>query len=451
MNELNIFPFNKEPLEKNLNDAVQSPFIEETKIREIAVEQIENKDPEPKKSFTGGKTPLSPHLKVKKETLFPGGPNHFISLERQDEHPSRPFEFYEEIINGLSHSEKFNRSALIKTIDEGLKTISEKGKEGITLELGADHIILYQSKEKIKATPYSGKSQPEPKDVDYIARGTFGLVQKAGKKALKTIRLDKGPAAQRDIENASHKLKYLHNAHPKGKMPNLKAPAKQIIVANYDSKTKQMNFIDGALSPFCDGDLDSIAPDEEANFPDKQFLLNGYANIFDVLAFMHDHDMPHGDLKPGNILIRENEFYLSDFGNVLFAHEWNEDNYYYGTTQYMPIQDAADYEAAFIKGDILAAKKIREKMDVFALAASLFKNVTGCDVYGDLYESSQQDRDYVDPKIYTEDGLEILEAINFQYGKESGDFFLKALNSDREERPSALECKDLLRKIINIT
>ncbi len=401
-------------------------------------------------------SPAGVQVKLDHKSLAPGGPDHSIAMERKEEYVllAKPeAEFYDKIIAGLSNKENFDHEAVKKAVDMGLQTLRSLagvGVEGLTVQLGeSDHIILFIGKnDEEKFTDYSGKAQPTADDVDFIAKGTFGLVQKAGRKVLKTIRQDKGPEAKQDIKNAISNLKSLHAAHPDGKVPNLEATPKHILVAVIDPKTNEISFIDGALSPHYEDDLDSIGPDDEANFPDMHLVLGGYADVFGTLAFMHAQEMPHGDLKPGNIYIRDGKFYLGDFGSVRRVSEWNEDNYLSGTTQYMSVEDAAKFVRAFEEGDVEAAKTIREKMDVFALAASAFKTVTGCDVYGDLYPPSYQDPLYVDPSHLADDGADILDAIADQYKPEVKEFLLKALSPNREERPSAAECQAMLRAIL---
>jgi hypothetical protein len=413
-------------------------------IKEIANKNIVNKSPlASNKSLSNNSKSSQASLKIDHQS------------QSTIEEPKKPAEFYDKIISGLSNKENFDRQALIDTIDVALNTLHSFAHEevkGITVQINAsDHIIVYEGKNKNEKTiHYSGIAQPTKMDKDYfIAQGTFGLVQKAGSKALKTIRQDKGPRAKKDIMNSISQLKSLHMAHPTGRVPNLETTPKHILVGVLDPKTNELMFIDGGLSPRYDADLDSIGPDEYANFPDMQMVLSGYADIFGVLDFMHQQDVTHGDIKPGNIFIKNGTFYLGDFGSVWKVSEWNQENYIMGTTQYMPVDDAAEFEQAYLDGNIQLAKTIRQKMDVFALAASAFETITGCEVYGELYKPSDRDNDYVNPKDYAEDAYDILEAIADQYSPEVKEFFLKALSPNRDERPTPIECQKMLRKILN--
>ncbi len=417
---------------------------------------------------SGSSAPVGVQIKVQPDGLKPGGPSHGVAIERQHgqaaplqgDKPARPSEFYDKILNGLT-SKPDNRETIKKTIDVAFTTLHQMAAagtgQGIALKLtDTDHVILYLTHGgKEKSIDYSGIAQPTVNDVSFIAAGSFGLVQKVGspqtgEKILKTIRMDKGPEAKEDLQYSRRTLTALHAAHPDGKVPNLEPAGHMIRVPATDPATGEETMIDGILNFKADGDAFDIGPDANGDPPDRTFVLTGGSGVFGAQAFMHSQGYAHRDIKPGNILIKGNDFYLADVGGVRKPEEWTADSHQSGTTQYQLLSDSDKFEEQFNGGDLVGAQKTLEKMDVFATAAWLFEAVTGMTVYDGMYPA--------DPSGYiNHEGLDPDEAqtvedafdyLGGSYGPEFETFMRAALNIDPDMRPTAAEAQEMLKNMI---
>ncbi len=76
------------------------------------------------------------------------------------------------------------------------------------------------------------------------------------------------------------------------------------------------------MTPVADGDLE-----EYLNLPDttnirKQSLRTFFGCLTMAMGYLHQHNMCHGDVKPRNLLVKDGQCLLSDFGTTRF---WEDD------------------------------------------------------------------------------------------------------------------------------
>jgi len=94
----------------------------------------------------------------------------------------------------------------------------------------------------------------------------------------------------------------------------------------------------------------------------------------EVLAYLHQHNVIHRDIKPGNILLSETgEAKLADLGlvkNMEFSQSLTRSNTGLGTMEYAAPEQFDN------------AKNADNRADVYALAATLYKALTGHNPFG---------------------------------------------------------------------
>lgn len=96
--------------------------------------------------------------------------------------------------------------------------------------------------------------------------------------------------------------------------------------------------------------------------------------ISEALKYMHDNQMLHLDLKPGNIMIDEHDrLVLIDFGLSKRFDQWGNPETSttigHGTPGYAPVEQA-HYQGYGNEG-------LPVSMDIYALGATIFKMLTG--------------------------------------------------------------------------
>ena len=101
--------------------------------------------------------------------------------------------------------------------------------------------------------------------------------------------------------------------------------------------------------------------------------LHYFAQLTSAVSHMHDHKMLHLDIKPDNIVLRENgELVLIDFGlskqYTAEGHPETSTSIGLGTPGYAPIEQAKHRRDS---------KDFAATLDVYAVGATLFKMLTG--------------------------------------------------------------------------
>jgi len=99
------------------------------------------------------------------------------------------------------------------------------------------------------------------------------------------------------------------------------------------SKAKRSMYI---VMELCDGSLEQLLnhPEAEADF--DTHALSIALQVAETMAFLHDKDVSHRDLKPGNILLCGGNVRLCDFGLSKKVSEKNRNTLEIGTPTYMP-------------------------------------------------------------------------------------------------------------------
>jgi len=149
--------------------------------------------------------------------------------------------------------------------------------------------------------------------------------------------------------------------------------------------------------------------------------------ICDAVQFAHEHGVLHRDLKPGNILIREDgEPLVVDFGLAKLetgstGMSLSLSGHVVGTIENMAPEQA------------ISSKRVDERADVFSLGTILYQMVTGrkyFDATGNLVTDAQVLQTYTPPRPRT---------INRQLDPDIEIITMKALRSDAAERYRSIE------------
>ncbi|MFV0337273.1 MAG: protein kinase domain-containing protein [Chthoniobacterales bacterium] len=145
-----------------------------------------------------------------------------------------------------------------------------------------------------------------------------------------------------------------------------------------------------------------------------------FIRVCDAVQFAHEHGILHRDLKPGNILLREDgEPFVADFGLAKTRHEDHSlslSGHVVGTLENMAPEQAE------------SSKNVDERADVFSLGTILYQMLTGrrhFEVTGNFVSDGQALKDHtpVKPRQYNPTIDTDLELI-----------CLKALRTDPNER-----------------
>jgi serine/threonine protein kinase len=134
-----------------------------------------------------------------------------------------------------------------------------------------------------------------------------------------------------------------------------------------------------------------------------EIAISVMGKMCDAIQFAHDHNILHRDLKPGNIMIREDgEPVVMDFGlGKLEKDEKTKDlsltmeGAMLGTMQYMSPEQA------------MSSHTVDSRADVYSLGAILYEMLTGhhhFKVTGSLLQDAQTLQDYHPPSLSTLNG-----------------------------------------------
>ncbi|MEO6845611.1 MAG: protein kinase [Chthoniobacterales bacterium] len=164
-----------------------------------------------------------------------------------------------------------------------------------------------------------------------------------------------------------------------------------------------------------------LRPKESRILPFQQ-TLHIIGQICDALQFAHEHGVLHRDLKPGNILLREDgEPLVADFG--LAKLEGGDASFSLSLSGHVvgTIENMAPEQA-------ISSKEVDERADVYAIGTILYQLLTGrryFEATGNLVSDAQalQTHQPLRPRFYNKNIDSDLEVVT-----------LKALRSDRNER-----------------
>lgn len=150
------------------------------------------------------------------------------------------------------------------------------------------------------------------------------------------------------------------------------------------------------------------------------------AQLADALAAMHAKNMVYRDVKPGNVLVTDDDVAkLSDFG----ISRWAEQTRVGGG-------DVAG-TAAYLAPEVADGREARPSSDVFALGATLFAAVEGTSPWGS-------------PDAGTAEQLRRAKAYDItppQHPGPFGDLLAQFLRRDPQRRPAAENAKALLEGV----
>ncbi|MBN8708557.1 MAG: protein kinase [Verrucomicrobia bacterium] len=177
---------------------------------------------------------------------------------------------------------------------------------------------------------------------------------------------------------------------------------------------------------------DSLPPPEGENPPevsrpkDTRILpveqtLNIFLKVCDAVQFAHEHGVLHRDLKPGNILLREDgEPLVADFGLAKLSadgtHSLSVTGHVVGTLENMAPEQAE------------SSKDVDERADVYSLGTILYQMLTGrrhFEATGNIIGDAQALQTHEPPK---------LRALNPAIDPDLEIITLKALRNDPAER-----------------
>ncbi|MEO6054474.1 MAG: protein kinase [Chthoniobacterales bacterium] len=167
---------------------------------------------------------------------------------------------------------------------------------------------------------------------------------------------------------------------------------------------------------------ESVPRAKESRIIPIQQALNILGKICDAVQFAHEHGVLHRDLKPGNILLREDgEPLVADFG--LAKMDGGEATFSLSLSGHVvgTLENMAPEQA-------ISSKDVDERADVYAIGTILYQMITGrryFEATGNIVADAQalQSHTTVRPRVYNRQIDSDLEVIT-----------LKALRSERSER-----------------
>lgn len=184
-------------------------------------------------------------------------------------------------------------------------------------------------------------------------------------------------------------------------------------------------------------ELDAGEPEARQRYTERR-LLRDFSRVCQVVAFAHDNEVVHRDVKPANIMLGEyGEVYLLDWGIALTPDESRE-------------ADDSD-GAGKVLGTMgyMAPEQIRDP-DGVTSAADVFS--LGCVLYELLCGRRAILADGVDIAVATLDGVKMspsARAPNLDVPPELDRLCMEALHSDPNRRPTARDLHERIEKYLD--
>jgi serine/threonine protein kinase len=183
--------------------------------------------------------------------------------------------------------------------------------------------------------------------LETLGHGTYGQVSKVRESstgtiyAQKTIRVtDPRLAAvfERQVQNEVQIMQELRHHH----------------IASVQFYVRDPDAFSMIMLPVADYDLQTFLQHIciNAGFPTTELtrLTSWFGCLVSALAFVHANKIKHEDIKPRNILIKDSQPYLADFGCAQDFSEWESsvspDNLVHGTPVYWAPEDPPRRRAA---------------------------------------------------------------------------------------------------------
>ena len=161
------------------------------------------------------------------------------------------------------------------------------------------------------------------------------------------------------------------------------------------------------VMPLCNG----RSVDNAAGYYSEQATWKLILDISSAIAYLHSGNFCHADIKPSNILRRDKDFFLADFGSCF--------------------EMGTNTSAGDVSSYIYSApeKNRTSESDIWSLGASVFFLVTGTQVFGGLGGKAQK-RDSVIPFLR-------------RSMPELSEFVIRCLAFEPSDRPTAVEAISL--------
>ena len=191
-------------------------------------------------------------------------------------------------------------------------------------------------------------------------------------------------------------------------------------------------------------DLDSMVK-EDGPLPIKSAL--GYIRqVADGLAYAHDNEIIHRDIKPGNLLVDKNDkVQILDFGLSQLKDE-AEDGDVESLTKSGMVLGTVDYIAPEQAFDI---KNVDHRCDIYSMGCTLFYLLNGRAMYprDSMMNKLVAHKEEPIPRLFEDDDSLNSEMLSLQADTEA--LFQKMVAKDKNDRfQTALECLDAIDDIM---
>ena len=163
----------------------------------------------------------------------------------------------------------------------------------------------------------------------------------------------------------------------------------------YDSENNNIIYF---ILEYCDNTLDKIIYKNKNCENDIKYY---FKQIVNGLSYLHKNNIIHRDIKPKNILIKNNIIKICDFGFSLLTNNNNDNNIICGSPLYMAPE--------MLRNDI-----IDYKSDIWSIGIVLFEflfNHNPFDHILDLNELINNDEIIYDENNYSDDCIDFLKCL----------------------------------------
>ena len=184
---------------------------------------------------------------------------------------------------------------------------------------------------------------------------------------------------------------------------------------NHNQKDKKYFFI---LMEYCDGPtLENFINQHSNKTIERKIIYNYIRQILKGLKKLHKNGIIHGDIKPGNIFIKNDHIKIGDFGLSTFKKD-----------TFLQTKDLKGFTPSYAAPEQTNSKIYNEKIDIYATGITLFEM---CSCFG-----TDMERHLALKKLKSKG--EVPERISNDYPQET-ELIKMMTKLDFNERPSAQE------------
>ncbi|KAI9892918.1 MAG: hypothetical protein M1814_001077 [Vezdaea aestivalis] len=181
--------------------------------------------------------------------------------------------------------------------------------------------------------------------LERLGQGGYGEVHRVRSKLSReeyARMFSRDQAGVKTFENEIQNLKRLSHQH-----------LVQLVGSYSDPK-----YICLLISPVADGDLGAFM--NRSPFPREDFvLLRGFCGcLCSAISYLHNQKCRHKDLKPGNILIKGDTIFITDFGT---ARDWSD------LSQSTTTGDSGAFTRLYAAPEVLAQRSRNSAADIWSL------------------------------------------------------------------------------------